>query len=65
MSDHAAQITGIHNVCVHNCNNYFYFDPKIDKCSFTEFNTKLSYESRVDIFTDNDVNAIFNSFLNT
>ena len=65
MSDHDAQIIVIHNLTVQNCNNYFYFGQKIDKCSIIDFNTKLSYESWEDIFIDNDVNAIFNNFLNT
>jgi hypothetical protein len=65
MSDHDAQIIVIHNLHVQNCNNHFYFSQKIDKCSIIDFNTKLSYESWEDIFTDNDVNTIFNNFLNT
>jgi hypothetical protein len=64
MSDHDAQIIAIHNLTVQNCNNYFYFGRKIDKCSIIDFNTKLNYESWEDIFTDNDVNTIFNNFLN-
>ena len=62
MSDHDVQIIVVHNLSVQNCNNYFYFGQKIDKCSITAFNTKLSCESWDDIFTDNDVNTIFNNF---
>jgi hypothetical protein len=65
MSDHDAQIIVIHNLPVQNCNNHFYFSWKIDKCSIIDFNTKLSYESWEDIFTNSDVNTIFNNFLNT
>ena len=65
MSDHDVQIRVIHNLSVQNYNNYFYFGQKIDKCSITDFNPKLSYESWDDIFMDNDVNTIFNNFLNT
>jgi hypothetical protein len=65
MSDPDAQIIVIHNLTVQNCNNYFYFGQKIDKCSIIDFNTKLIYKSWEDIFIDNDVNTIFNNFLNT
>jgi hypothetical protein len=65
MSDHDIQIVLIHNLTVQHFNNYFYFGRKIDKCSITDFNTKLSYESLEDIFTDNDVNTIFNKLFNT
>ena len=37
---------------------------KIDKFSIVDFNAKLSYESWEDIFTENNVNTIFNYFLN-
>jgi len=52
MSDHDVQITVIHNLSVQNFNNYFYFGQKIDKCSITDFNPKLSYDSWDDIFMD-------------
>jgi len=64
LSDHDAQsIT--HNILEQNCNTYFYFNRKIDKFSIVDFNTKLSYESWEDIFAENNVNTIFNNFLNT
>jgi hypothetical protein len=65
MSDHDLQIIVVHNLSVQNCNNYFYFGQKIEKCSITAFNTKLSYESWDDKFTYNDVNTIFNNFFST
>ena len=37
---------------------------EIDRFSIVDFNAKLSYESWEDIFTDNNVNTIFNNFLN-
>ena len=43
----------------------FCFNRRIDKSSITDFNTKLSYEVWEDIFAENDVNTIFNGFLNT
>jgi len=44
---------------------YFYYNRKIDKLSIIDFNTKLSYKSWEDLFTENDLNTIFNNFLNT
>jgi len=64
MSDHDAQITVIHNLSVQNCNNYFYCGQKIDKCSSTDFNPKLRYESWDHIFMDNNVYTTFNNFFN-
>jgi hypothetical protein len=45
--------------------NYSYISRKIDKFLVSDFKIKLSYESWPNIFTDDDVNKIFNNFLNT
>jgi hypothetical protein len=63
LSDHDAQILIICNIFENNCNNYFYVNRKIDKYSINYFNIKLSYKSWKDIFSENNVNIIFNSFL--
>jgi hypothetical protein len=42
----------------------FYFKQTTDKFSIIDFNTKLIYESWEDIFAENDVNTVFNNFLN-
>ena len=63
--NHDAQRIIIHNIFEQNCNTYFGFNRRIDKSSIIDFNTKLSYESWEDIFAENDVNTIFNTFLNT
>jgi hypothetical protein len=65
LSDHDTQCTVIHNIFEQNSNSYFYFNQKIDKSSIRDFNTKLSYESWENIFGEDDVNTIFNNFLNT
>jgi hypothetical protein len=65
MSDHDAQIIAIHNLSVLIWNKNYYFSWKFDKNLDTDFNMKLSYGSWDEIFTDRDVNAIFNNFLNT
>jgi hypothetical protein len=38
---------------------------KIKKYAIFDFNDKLSYKSRDSIFSSDDVNAMFNSFLNS
>jgi hypothetical protein len=63
--DHNAQRIIICNIFEQNSNTYFCFNRRIDKSSITDFNTKLSYEVWEDIFAENDVNTIFNNFLNT
>jgi hypothetical protein len=63
LSDHDMQILIIHNIFEKNCNNYFYMNRKIDKYSVNDYSIKLSYESWEDIFSENNVNIIFNSFL--
>jgi len=65
LSDHDAQSIILHKILEQNSNTYFYYNQKRDKLSIIDFNTKLSYESWEDIFTENDVNTIFNNFLNT
>ena len=62
LSDHDAQSIIMRNILEQNCNTYFHFNQKVDK--FVDFNTKLSYESWEGIFAENNVNTIFNNFLN-
>ena len=64
LSDHDAQSLILHKILVQNTNTHFYYNRKIDKLAVIDFNTKVSYESWEDIFTENDVNTIFNKFLN-
>jgi hypothetical protein len=62
---HSTQCIIFRNISEQNCNTYFYFNLKTDKFSIIDFNTKLSYESWENIFAENNVNTIFNNFLNT
>jgi hypothetical protein len=64
LSDHDAQCIVIRNIFEQNSNTYFHFNRKIDKSSIMDFNTKLSYESWENIFGEDNVNIIFNHFLN-
>ena len=65
LSDHDAQCILIHNMSEQNSHSNFYFNQKTDKASIRDFNTKLSYETWENIFGEDDVNIIFNNFLNT
>jgi len=65
LSDHDAQSIILHKILEQNSNKYFYYNRKIEELSIIDFTTKLSYESWEDIFTENDVNTVFNNFLNT
>ena len=65
LSDHDAQNIIIHNFLDRNCNTKISFKQRIDAFSIKDLNIKLSYESWEDIFTEDDVNTIFNNFLNT
>jgi len=62
LSDHNARSLILHEILVQNTNTYFYYNKKIDKLAVINFNTKLSYESWEDIFTENDVNTILTNF---
>jgi hypothetical protein len=63
LSDHDVQILIICNIFEKNGNNYFYVNRKFDKYSINDFSIKLSHESWEDIFSENNVNIIFNNFL--
>ena len=65
LSDHDAQNIIICNLLDRNCNTQISFKRRIDVFSIKDFHIKLSYESWEDIFTEDDVNTIFNNFLNT
>ena len=65
LSDHDAQSIILHKILEQNCNCYFYFNRKIENYTIADFNTKLRQELWEDIFTENDVNTIFNNLLNT
>jgi len=62
LSDHDTQSLILHKILVQNTNTHFHYNQKIDKLAVIDFNTKLSYKSWEDIFTENDVNTVFNKF---
>ena len=68
LSDHDAQIININlNTLYNNKSHEYqtYFKRSINEYTMAEFQNSQSYESWDEVFDGNDVNKIFNSFLNT
>jgi hypothetical protein len=65
LSDHDAQLLIIKNICLkihkHKISTIKIFNDQ----SLLNFKIELSYERWGDVFSGNDVDIIFNSFLNT
>jgi hypothetical protein len=64
LSDHDVQLILIHDITFPSSSKNYCNTRKIDKFSLADFNYKLSFEIWSDVFEGNDVNIIFNSFLN-
>jgi hypothetical protein len=54
----------IHDIMLPTPPRVYFITRKIDKCSLNDFNYRLSFEMWNDVFEENDVNIMFNSFLN-
>ena len=65
LSDQDAQIITINNVTVDKRISKTQSIRKLDKCSISQFAVNLSYENWDSVFIEEDVNTVFNSFLNT
>jgi len=65
LSDHDAQVITIDNACALNVNTDPYGVRIINKNSIAEFQLQLSWESWDGVFGGNDVNLMFNNFLNS
>jgi hypothetical protein len=65
LSDHDAQLVGIKNgiVTEEKCKSIDIRE--INKNTVSEFQTTLSWESWENIFTQNNINSMFNNFHNT
>jgi hypothetical protein len=63
-SDHDAQVLTIHFVQKHSKDQCTYFKRNINQYTIADFLLKLSYETWDSVFEGNNVNIIFNSFLN-
>ena len=64
LSDHDAQVITIDNACALNVNTDPYCVRIINKNPIPEFQLQLSWESWEGDFSGNDVNFMFNNFLN-
>ena len=64
LSDHYAQLLTIQFALTQNKDQHMYFKRNLNHYT-TDFLLTLSYETWESVFEDNDINTIFNSFLNT
>jgi len=64
LSDHDAQILTIFNFFVPIVNSDSYYIRSINRNTIAEFQLQLSWERWDEVFIKNDVNSIFNNFLN-
>jgi arginine deiminase len=60
LSDHDAQILTFHNIKIHNLKVHYYTKRLINEYTISHFKFNLSHESWVEIFTNDDVDSIFN-----
>ena len=65
LSDHNAQIITINNITVDKHINKTQSIRKFNKLSVSQFAVKLGYEDWDEVFIEEDVNTVFNNFLNT
>jgi hypothetical protein len=64
LSDHDAQLVMMRDIMLPIPLKACWTTRKIDKCSLTDFNYRLSFEMWKEVFDENDINIMFNSFLN-
>ena len=65
LSDHDAQILILNNLEIQNSRVGYYTKRLINEITMSEFKLNLSYVSWDEIFTEENVDIMFNSFLNT
>jgi hypothetical protein len=65
LSDHDAQLLLLNNLKIQNSNFCCYTKRQINKANIENFKLNFSYETWEEIFIDDEVDKIFNSFLNT
>jgi len=65
LSDHDAQILILPDIKIQNLKAHHYTKRLINEFTISEFKLNLSYESWDEIFTEENVDSVFNSFLNT
>ena len=62
---HDAQILILHNIKIQNLEAHHYTKRQINEFAISEFKLNLSCESWDEIFSKDNVDSVFNSFLNT
>jgi hypothetical protein len=62
LSDHDAQIINLDNILIQNEYEYAHIGRKNNSSSILDFKLNMSYESWDTVFTDEDVDVIFNTF---
>ena len=65
LSDHDAQLITLHSYTLELPLNKYMLIRSIDDHRINDFLTKISYENWETVFSTDDVNIMFNSFLNT
>jgi len=65
LSDHDERILILHNIKIQNLRTNYCTNRRINEFNISEFKLHLSYESWDEIFTEENVYSIFNSFVNT
>ena len=65
LSDHDAQIITLSNIFISIPRHVFSYTRKVNSNSISKFKFPLSYANWEDVFLEENVNTIFNNFLNT
>jgi hypothetical protein len=65
LSDHDAQFINLSNILSTVPKHLYSFTIRIDRNSVYKFTDLLSHENWEDVFLENNINIIFNNFLNT
>jgi hypothetical protein len=65
LSDHDSQILTLHDIKIQNPATHYLTRRIINDSTISEFQLNLSYKSRDNVFNGDNVDAIFNNFLNT
>jgi hypothetical protein len=65
LSDHDAQLLLLNNLEIQKSKYCCYTKRQINRANTENFKFNLSFETWDEIFTDGEVDKIFNSFLNT
>ena len=65
LSDHGARVLNLNDLCQPTRPTKYTYTRNLNKNNIADFQLRLSYEQWQDVFGVNDVNCMFNNFLNT